>query len=61
MAVGGDDDTVAGSLPTFTGVVTPVGENELIAGRYRILERLAALAGQPGADSAASMKKASSR
>jgi serine/threonine-protein kinase len=37
MAVGGDDDTIAGSLPTFTGSMTPVPENELIAGRYRIM------------------------
>jgi serine/threonine-protein kinase len=36
----GDDDTVAGSLPAFTGVVTPLPEAELIAGRYRIMRWL---------------------
>ncbi len=40
MGVGGDDDTVAGTLPSFTGTVTPVTEAELIAGRYRILRWL---------------------
>ncbi len=37
MGVGGDDDTVAGSLPTFSGAATPVPDHELVAGRYRIL------------------------
>ena len=40
MGVGGDDDTVAGTLPSFTGVVTPVTDAELVAGRYRILRWL---------------------
>jgi serine/threonine-protein kinase len=40
MAVGGDDDTVAGSLPAFKGAATPVSDNELIAGRYRIMRWL---------------------
>jgi eukaryotic-like serine/threonine-protein kinase len=37
MPVGGDDDTLASSLPTLDGGTTTVQEAELVAGRYRIV------------------------
>jgi serine/threonine-protein kinase len=36
MPVGGDDDTIAGSVPTLDGGTTMVNDAELVAGRYRI-------------------------
>ncbi|HEY5944381.1 MAG TPA: protein kinase, partial [Kofleriaceae bacterium] len=40
MPVGGDDDTIASSLPTLDGGTTSVQDAELVAGRYRILRWL---------------------
>ncbi|HEY5920522.1 MAG TPA: serine/threonine-protein kinase [Kofleriaceae bacterium] len=40
MPVGGDDDTLASSLPTLDGGTTSVQDAELVAGRYRILRWL---------------------
>ncbi len=40
MPVGGDDDTLASSLPTLDGGTTSVGDAELVAGRYRIVRWL---------------------
>jgi serine/threonine-protein kinase len=37
MPVGGDDDTIASSLPTLDGGTTNVSDAELVAGRYRIV------------------------
>ena len=37
MPVGGDDDTLASSLPTLDGGTTSVSAAELVAGRYRIV------------------------
>jgi eukaryotic-like serine/threonine-protein kinase len=37
MPVGGDDDTIASSLPTLDGGTTTVQDAELVAGRYRIV------------------------
>jgi eukaryotic-like serine/threonine-protein kinase len=37
MPVGGDDDTLASSLPTLDGGTTTVSDAELVAGRYRIV------------------------
>jgi len=40
MAVGGDDDTLAGSVPTQDGSTSAVTESELVGGRYRIIRWL---------------------
>src|SRR3954467_13477138 len=41
MSVGGDDDTLASSLPTLDGGTTLATDgNELVAGRYRIVRWL---------------------
>jgi eukaryotic-like serine/threonine-protein kinase len=40
MPVGGDDDTLASSVPTIDGGSTAVSEAELVAGRYRIVRWL---------------------
>src|SRR6187551_1737211 len=40
MPVGGDDDTLASSLPTLDGGSTSVGDAEMVAGRYRIMRWL---------------------
>ena len=40
MPVGGDDDTLASSLPTLDGETTSVADAELVAGRYRIVRWL---------------------
>src|SRR5574341_1156535 len=38
--VGGDDDTLAGSMPTLDGGNSSVTESELVGGRYRIIRWL---------------------
>ena len=40
MPVGGDDDTVASSLPTLDGGQAALADAELVAGRYRIVRWL---------------------
>src|SRR5687768_13232317 len=42
MAVGGDDDTLASSMPTSmdAGNTTAVNQSEVVAGRYRIIRWL---------------------
>jgi TolB-like protein/predicted Ser/Thr protein kinase len=40
MPVGGDDDTLASSVPTIDGGSTTVSEAELVVGRYRIIRWL---------------------
>ncbi len=40
MSVGGEDDTLASSLPTLAGGTSTTNEGELVGGRYRILRWL---------------------
>jgi serine/threonine-protein kinase len=40
MGIGGDDDTLASSLPTLDGVSTLGSDGELVGGRYRIVRWL---------------------